>query len=63
MGTGNLFIVARRYGLFSSMANKWVRQYKRHGEAAITAGSDGQTGGQQCSYNEKEYRQLEAENE
>lgn len=61
--TGNVSVVARRYDLSSSMASKWVRQYKQHGEAAFTAGSNGRTGGQQFSLSEKEYRQLEAENE
>ena len=61
--TGNVSIVARRYDLSSSMASKWVRQYKQYGEAAFTNGSSGRHNGQAASYSEKEYRKLEAENE
>ena len=63
METGNVSVVARRYDLSPSMASKWVRQYKQYGEAAFAADSNVRTGVQQFSYSEKEYRQLEAENE
>ena len=61
--TGNVSIVARRYDLSSSMASKWVRQYKQYGEAAFSTGGNGKSGSQQFHHSEKEYWQLEAENE
>jgi transposase len=61
--TGNVSVVARRYDLSSSLASKWVRQYKRYGEAAFSTNSNGRSSTQQISYSEQEYRQLESENE
>ena len=61
--TGNVSVVARRYDLSSSMASKWVRQYRQYGEAAFSTNGNGRSSSQQFSYSEKEYRQLEAENE
>ncbi len=63
LATGNVSVVARRYDLSSSMASKWVRPYKQYGEAAFFIGSNGQPGNQQLNHNEKEYRELEAEDE
>lgn len=61
--TGNVSVVARRYELSSSMASKWVRQYRQYGETAFLNGGNEQLNNQHHHRSEKEYRDLETENE
>ena len=61
LATGKVSIVARRYELSASMVSKWVRQYKKDGEAAFNKGARSQVA--IPVLNEKEYFKLEKENE
>jgi transposase len=61
ISTGNVSIVARRYELSASLVSKWVRQYKKDGEAAFNKEAGRQVAAPVL--NEKEYFKLEKENE
>lgn len=58
--TGNGSVVARRYDLSSSMVNKWIREYRQHGEAAFSGNVKASNS---HHIDSKEYRKLEEENE
>ncbi len=61
IATGNVSIVAHRYELSASLVSKWVRQYKKNGEAAFN-----KEAGRQVAVpvlNQKEHFKLEKENE
>jgi len=57
--TGNGAIVARRYDLSASMVNRWIREYRKYGEAAFKGSGNGKA----VSVTDKDYRKLGEENE
>jgi len=62
--TGNCAVVARRYGLSSSMVNRWTRNYCRYGEAAFTGNSSKTSKGSQgINSHLKELKETITENE
>lgn len=58
--TGNTSLVARRYELSPSMVNRWVREYRKYGEAAFNGKSRGKN---QAIPGSSENKKLVEENE